>query len=106
MEQGAQALATNDELAFAERAATTFETGRPRAPGTRRLGRVRIPLALAYRPWATAYRLPDGRTVWCLRTWAVDRARTRCISTARLAAYCWQSRLDALAREVERIGGR
>jgi hypothetical protein len=106
MEHGAQALAPNDELAFAEHASTTFEAKRPRAPGTRRLGRVRIPLALAYRPWATAYRLPDGRTVWCVRTWAVDRALTRCVGTPTLAAYCRRSRLDTVAQEVERIGGR
>ncbi|MCI4337518.1 MAG: hypothetical protein L3K17_10120, partial [Thermoplasmata archaeon] len=43
-------------------------------PGqVRRIGRVRLPLALAYRPWATLYVLPDGRRWWVIRLWEGGR---------------------------------
>lgn len=105
MENGAQALAPNDEHVIAEHPDNRVLPAPARTRRAPSLGRVRIPLALAYRPWATAYRLPDGRTIWCLRVWAIDRAVTVCASTSTLATYCWRSRLDAVAREVERIGG-
>jgi len=73
--------------------------GRP-APGVVRLGRVRVPLSLTVRPWATLYRLPDGRTLWCVRLRDAGEIRTRCIGTDRLLAYARSSGLARLEREM------
>lgn len=80
------------------------DPGRP--PRVRRLGRVRVPVAGGHRPWATAYRLPDGRTIWCLRLWEVDRAVRHCASPETLGAYCEASGMPRVAEAIRRIGGR
>jgi hypothetical protein len=104
MNRGAQALENdglaNAELAFAETPCLPTSTGR-----IRRLGRLRLPIAGAYRPWATAYRLPDGRTVWCVRLWEVDRPMTRCLPTSTVRAFGRMNRLPKLEAEVARIAG-
>ncbi len=105
METGAEALAVNKELVSGELVWTNVSTFALRKAKARRLGEVRIPLALAYRPKAAAWRLPDGRTLWCVRLWEFDRPTTRVVSTATLARYCRRSRLVVLAGAVERIGG-
>ncbi|MCI4357559.1 MAG: hypothetical protein L3J95_04225 [Thermoplasmata archaeon] len=77
----------------------------PTAPGrVERLGRLRLPIAGPYRPWATAYRLPDGRVVWCVRLWSVDRPLLHCLPTSTLRSFCRLNGLAALAVEVERVG--
>jgi hypothetical protein len=69
----------------------------------RALGRVRLPLAGPYRPWATLYRMPDGRRLWCVRLWELDGPVTRCFSTGYLVAFARLNGLDALREEIERI---
>ncbi|MCI4348807.1 MAG: hypothetical protein L3J93_01115 [Thermoplasmata archaeon] len=69
------------------------------------LGRMRLPLAGPYRPWARAYRLPDGTTLWCLRLWDVDRAVHRCVATSVVRRYCRINGLDRLVGEIDRIAG-
>jgi len=64
---------------------------------------VRVPLAGPYRPWATLYRLPDGRLVWCLRCWEVDRALVRCVSTDVLRTFAELNRLPTLRGELDRL---
>ncbi|MGI0129026.1 MAG: hypothetical protein ACREEC_02555 [Thermoplasmata archaeon] len=71
-----------------------------------RLGRLRLPIAGPYRPWATAYRLPDDRVVWCVRLWSVDRPVVHCVPTSTLRSFCRANRLSAIADEVERLGKR
>jgi len=85
-------------LAVAERAPTNARPRRVRA-----LGRVRIPIAGPYRPWATLYRLPDGRRIWCVHLWELDRPVRRCFSTGLLVAFARLNRLEALRAEIERI---
>ncbi len=77
---------------------------RPRR--VRRIGRVRVPLAGPYRPWATLYRLPDGRAVWVIRLWELGRPVPRVVGTAALLAYARRSGLAALADEVEALAAR
>jgi hypothetical protein len=102
MPHEASELAPNDELFPAQ-----AELDRLTSPGTdravRRLGRVRIPLALPYRPWARAYRLPDGRVVWTVRLWESDRPVRRCVPTDTLRAYCRSNRLPAVEAAIDAI---
>ena len=72
-----------------------------RAPGRLvRIGRLRVPLAGAYCPWATLYRLPDGRELWCLRLPEDGRPVRRVVSTATLVSYARRSRLRCLEAEI------
>ena len=82
---------------------------RPRSSRTdsvRRVGRLRVPLALPYRPWATLYRMPDGRTWWILRLWELDGPVRRCVPTSTLLAYARRNRLRGLEREIEELLAR
>jgi hypothetical protein len=72
---------------------------RPRRP--RPIARIRVPLTLTVQPWATLYRLPDGRLWWCLRLRDGGTVRTRCLTTERLRAYARLSRLPALERALD-----
>lgn len=66
----------------------------------RRIGRLRIPLAGPFRPWATLYELPEGKEIWCLGLWELDRPVRRCVSTSTLLAYARRSGLRRLERDV------
>lgn len=66
-----------------------------------RLGRVRVPLAGPYAPWATIFRMPDGRLLATIRLWEVDRAVRRCLPAERLLAYARRSGLLVLAATLE-----
>jgi hypothetical protein len=78
----------------------------PLPPSTRLVGRVRVPLAGPYRPWARLFRLPDGRTLWTIRLWEVDRPVARVVSTAVLLAYARTSRLPTLVTETRALAAR
>jgi hypothetical protein len=76
-------------------------------PGrVRRLGVVRLPLGGPYRPKATAYRLPDGRIVWCVRLWETDHAVKRCFPSETIRRFCRMNRLPEVEEEVDRVEGR
>lgn len=68
-----------------------------------RIGRVRVPITLTVAPWATLYRFPDGRLLWCLRLWDRERAATRCVSTPPLRGYVRESGFSALAAEIDEL---
>jgi hypothetical protein len=70
-----------------------------------RVGRLRVPIAGPYRPWATLYRLPDGRELWCLRLWEHGRAERRVVSTATLLSYARRSGLRQLEEELLDLRG-
>jgi len=72
----------------------------------RRIGRLRLPIALAVRPWATLYELPDGTRFWCVRLWDVDRPVRRCLTTGYLIAFARLNGLDTLRAEIEEIARR
>jgi len=65
------------------------------------MARIRVPLTLTVRPWATLYRLPDGRRWWCVRLREDGTVRTRCVSTARLRAYARINGLRAMEEELD-----
>jgi hypothetical protein len=103
MNRGAKAL-LYDGAAEAELAEPSIPTP---APGrVLRLGRVRVPIAGPYRPWATAYRMPDGRVVWCVRVWEVDHPQKRIVPTETLRTFCRINRLPRLLAEIAAIEGR
>lgn len=69
----------------------------------RRVGRLRLPLAGPYRPWATLYRFPDGRTLWVVRLWDVDRAVRRVYATATVRQWAARQGLVSLVAEVDAL---
>ncbi len=71
-----------------------------------RVGRLRVPIAGAYQPWATLYRLPDGRELWCLRLWEGDHPVRRTLGTSTLLEYARRSRLRQLEAEILELRGR
>ncbi len=71
------------------------------------VGRVRVPIAGPYRPWARLYRLPDLRRVWVVRLWDRQCAVRRMTSTAILLEFARLNRFPALAARVrwlDRLG--
>ena len=80
------------------------ELARPtRRRRTRTIGRVRLPLAGPYAPWATLYELPDGRRVWCVRLWDIDRPVRRCLPTGLLRAYARLNGLGELEHAIDTL---
>ncbi len=76
---------------------------RATSPLVRRVGRLRLPVAGPYHPWATLYRFPDGRTFWVLRLWEVDRVVRRCVSTTALRSYAAHSGLPRVLAAIDRL---
>ena len=79
------------------------------SPGTYRVlrvGRLRVPIAGAHRPWATLYRMPDGRELWCLRLWEEGHPVRRVLATSTLLEYARRSRLRSLEAEILELRGR
>jgi hypothetical protein len=70
------------------------------------VGRVRVPIAGPYRPWARLYRLPDGRSVWIVRLWDRHQAVRRVASTSTLLAFARLSQLPALAARIGALDRR
>ncbi len=103
MNRGAKAL-FYESAAEAELARPSIPT--PSPGRVVRLGRIRVPIAGPYRPWATAYRMPDGRLVWCLRVWEVDHPEKKVVSTDTLRTFCRINRLPRLLAEIAAIEGR
>jgi hypothetical protein len=82
--------------------ATVAESPRPTSR-VHRVGRVRLPIAGAYRPWATLYRLPDHRLIWCVRLWHIDQPHRRCVSTAVLRQFARTNGLIDLLEEIDSL---
>jgi hypothetical protein len=70
------------------------------------IGRVRIPIAGPYRPWARLYRLPDLRLVWIVRLWDRTRAVRRVTSTSALLEFAQVNGLWELATRVRSLDHR
>ncbi|MCI4347188.1 MAG: hypothetical protein L3J97_01035 [Thermoplasmata archaeon] len=73
---------------------------------TEYVGRLRLPIAGAYRPWARLYRLPDRRLVWVVRLWEQDRAVRRVTSTPTLLEFARLNRLPEVAARVRSLDRR
>ncbi|MGI0054007.1 MAG: hypothetical protein ACRECR_07135 [Thermoplasmata archaeon] len=67
------------------------------------MGRVRVPLTLPCQPWATLYRMPDGRLLAVLRLLRDGVPGPTVISTATLRRYARRSGLKRLESELERL---
>jgi hypothetical protein len=74
-----------------------------RDPRVTYIGRVRVPIAGPYRPWARLYRLPDLRLVWVVRLWESTRAVHRLTSTRALLTYARLSGLSQLAERIQSL---
>ena len=81
-----------------ELATPTLRTGRVRS-----VGFVRLPIAGPYRPRARLYVYPDGRLVWLLRLWEVDRAVPHLVSTEALRAFARCNDLPEVRAEVDAL---
>ena len=88
------------QLVLAEHAPSTRPEPRR---SVRRIGRLRLPLTTCCRPWLTLYRLPDGRLLWCVRLWALDRAEPRVVTTDTLRRFADQNRLPQFRADVDRL---
>jgi hypothetical protein len=64
------------------------------------VGEVRLPLGGPYLPRARLYQLPDGRLLWRVRLWEVDRAVPRVVSTHVLRTFARVNRLPGLEAEI------
>jgi hypothetical protein len=83
------------------RAASDEHATAPSDGRVRRVARVRVPIALGCCPWANAYRLPNGTTVWCLRLWQNGRLERVVVSTPTLRAYAVRSGLRSLVAAID-----
>ncbi|HEV2317820.1 MAG TPA: hypothetical protein VGV89_09665 [Thermoplasmata archaeon] len=72
----------------------------------RRLGRLRLPVTLTTQPWATLYQYPDGRRIWTVRLWWLDRPVSRLVPTDRLRRYARASGLHAVLAEIDDLLAR
>jgi hypothetical protein len=81
--------------------AASADHASPTEPLVRRIGRVRVPLSLTRQPWANAYRLPNGTTVWCLRLWQDGRVVRAVVSTATLRGFAVRSGLSSLVVAID-----
>jgi hypothetical protein len=70
------------------------------------VGRVRVPIAGPYRPWARLYRLPDLRLVWVIRLWEHHSAVRRLTSTGTLLEYARIHRMPKLAVRIQSLQRR
>jgi hypothetical protein len=77
------------------------EATNPATPPPRPVARIRVPLTLTVQPWATLYRLPDGRRWWCVRLRDGGLVQTRCVTTDRLRAYARVNRLREMERALD-----
>jgi len=75
-------------------------------PRVEYVGRLRVPIAGPYRPWARLYRLPDLRLVWVVRLWDRYRAVRRVASTPALLEFARLNRLPAVAARVRTLDRR
>lgn len=76
------------------------------SPPVAYVGRLRVPIAGPYRPWARLYRLPDRRLVWVVRLWDRDRAVRRVLSTRVLLEFARLNGYHALSSRVRRLDRR
>jgi hypothetical protein len=69
----------------------------------RKVGELRLPIAGPYRPRARLFRYPDGRLLWLVRLWEVDRAVPRLVSTDVLREFARANGLPWLRAELDAL---
>lgn len=80
----------------------------PRRPSARvqKIGELRLPLAGPYRPRARLYLFPDGRLLWYVRLWELDRVVPHLVRTETLRTFARVNRLPVVEAEVDAIHRR
>ena len=78
----------------------------PSAGRVRKVGELRLPIAGPYRPRARLYRYPDGRLLWLVRLWEVDRVVPHLVSSATLREFARLNRLPRVRAEVDALVDR
>lgn len=73
------------------------------APRVRKVGELRLPIAGPYLPRARLYRYPDGRLLWLVRLWEVDRVVPHLVSTEVLRRFARENGLARLRDEVDAL---
>jgi len=68
-----------------------------------KVGELRLPIAGPYCPRARLYRYPDGRLVWLVRLWEVDRAVPHLVSTEVLREFARINRLPGVGADVDAL---
>jgi hypothetical protein len=69
----------------------------------REIGELRLPIAGPYRPTARLYLFPDGRLLWHLRLWELDRPVGHLVRTAVLRRFAVLNGLDPLLARIDLI---
>lgn len=69
----------------------------------RKVGELRLPIAGPYRPRARLYRYPDGRLLWLVRLWEVDRPVPHLVSTEAIREFARWNRLPRLRSEIDAL---
>jgi hypothetical protein len=72
----------------------------------RMIGELRIPLAGPYRPRARLYLFPDGRLLWHIRLWEIDRAVPHLVRTETLRSFARVNALPWLRAEIDSLTRR
>jgi hypothetical protein len=78
---------------------------RPR-PTVRKIGELRLPIAGPYRPRARLYLFPDGRLLWHVRLWEVDRPVAHLFRTETLRTFARGNRLRTTLAEIDALHRR
>lgn len=82
------------------------ETSRTPRRRVRTVGELKLPLAGPYAPRVQLVQFPDGRLLWRLRLWEVDRPVVHVVGTATLRAFARINRLPTLERQIDRLVAR
>ncbi|MCI4339588.1 MAG: hypothetical protein L3J68_04575 [Thermoplasmata archaeon] len=75
-------------------------------PRVRNIGELRLPLAGPYRPRARLYLFPDGRLLWYVRLWEVDRPVSHLVRTETLRTFARVNALRSTLAEIEALHRR
>lgn len=76
------------------------------SPRVAYVGRLRLPIAGPYRPWARLYRMPNRRLVWVVRLWNEDRPVRRIVGTSVLLEFARLNGLSAVSSRVRWLARR
>lgn len=69
----------------------------------RHVGELRLPLAGPYAPRARLIRFPDGRLLWRVRLWEVDRAVPHLVTTETLREFARLHDLPGVRRAIDAL---
>ncbi|MGA8304025.1 MAG: hypothetical protein WB873_10110 [Thermoplasmata archaeon] len=72
----------------------------------RKIGELRLPIAIPYRPRARLYLFPDGRLLWLVRLWEHDRAVAHLVRPETLTSYARVNALWTTLAEIDTLHRR